>query len=137
MSAGAMPKGQEPWSRSGGDADRQGADTAPCSQHQAGERIEGYVNQGEDQDSHPDRTGELQETEEVEGREEIRMSGVVFDRKWVIKTQEDFDKAMDILEHDVFIANMSDSYARTRSEKREIQKQLDDVTRQAKEAGLM
>lgn len=65
------------------------------------------------------------------------MSGVVFDRKWVIKTQEDFDKAMDTLEHDVFIANMSDSYARTRSEKREIQKQLDDVTRQAKEAGLM
>lgn len=65
------------------------------------------------------------------------MSGVVFGRKWVIKTQEDFDKAMDTLEHDTFIANMSDSYARTCSEKQEIQKQLDDVTRQAKEAGLM
>ena len=65
------------------------------------------------------------------------MSGVVYDRKWVIKTQEDFDKAMDTLESDLFIAEMSDSYARTRSEKHEIQKQLDDVTRQAKEAGLM
>ena len=30
------------------------------------------------------------------------MSGVVFGRKWVIKTQKDFDKAMDTLEHDVF-----------------------------------
>lgn len=65
------------------------------------------------------------------------MAGVIFDRKWIIKTQEDFDQAMDTLESDLFIANMSDSYARTRSEKHEIQKQLDDVTRQAKEAGLM
>lgn len=65
------------------------------------------------------------------------MAGVIFDRKWVIKTQQDFDQAMDTLESDLFIANMSDSYARTRSEKIEIQKQLDDVTRQAKEAGLM
>ena len=102
-----------------------------------GERIEGYVNQGKDQDSHPDRTGEPQETQGMEGREEIRMSGVVFDRKWVIKTQEDFDKAMDTLEHDVFIANMSDSYVQACNEKLEILKQLDDVTRQAKEAGLM
>ena len=62
---------------------------------------------------------------------------VVFDRKWVIKTQEDFDKAMDTLERDAFVAEMSDSYAVTCSEKREIRKQLDDVTRQAKEAGLM
>lgn len=62
---------------------------------------------------------------------------VEFGRKWVIKTQEDFDRAMDTLEHDTFVAEMSDSYARTRSEKQEIRKQLDDVTRQAKEAGLM
>lgn len=65
------------------------------------------------------------------------MSGVVFDRAWVIRTQEDLDKAFDTLEHDVFIAEMSDSYARTRSEKREIERQLDDVVRQAKEVELM
>ena len=62
---------------------------------------------------------------------------VVYGRKWVIKTQQDFDEAMDTLEHDAFVAEMSDSYAVTRSEKREIKRQLDDVTRQAKEVGLM
>lgn len=65
------------------------------------------------------------------------MAGVVFNRKWVIKTQKDFDNAMDTLENDVFIAEMSDSYAVTRSEKAEIQKQLDDVIKQAKKVGLM
>ena len=58
------------------DADRQGADSAPCSQHQAGERIEGYVNQGEDQDSHPDRTGEPQEAGRVQEGRESRMKSI-------------------------------------------------------------
>ena len=62
---------------------------------------------------------------------------VIFGRKWSIKTQEDFDHAMDTLENDATCAEMSDSYAVTCTERREIRKQLDDVTRQAKEAGLM
>ena len=65
------------------------------------------------------------------------MVGVVFGRKWVIKNQKDFDKAMDTLENDFIVAKKSGSYDRMVAQKHEIKKQLDDVTRQAKEAGLM
>lgn len=109
---------------------------APGCQHQAGERIEGYDNQGTVRDAQTHRSGKPAQAERVEGKEEERMS-VVYGRKWVIKTQEDFDKAMDTLDYDAFVAEMSDSYARTCSEKQEIRQQMDDVIRQAKEAGLM
>ena len=65
------------------------------------------------------------------------MERVTPDKKWVIKTQQDFDDAMDTLEGNAFVAEMSDSYAITCAEKREIGRQLDDVIRQAKEIGLM
>lgn len=64
------------------------------------------------------------------------MDVVKFDRKWEINTQEDLKKALETLDGNEFIANMSDSYEVTRSEVREVDKQRADVIRQAKEKGL-
>lgn len=64
------------------------------------------------------------------------MNIVTFNRKWEINTQEDLEKAMEELDGNEFVANMSDSYAVTRSEVREVDKQRADVIRQAKEKGL-
>ena len=61
------------------------------------------------------------------------MAGVVFDREWHIHSKEDFDQAIAILNEDAFIAEMSDCYAVTCSEKAEIARQRLEVYRQAKE----
>lgn len=65
------------------------------------------------------------------------MDVVKFDRKWEINTQEDLEKALETLDGNEFIANMSDSYAVTCSEIREVDKQRTEVIRQAKEKGLL
>ena len=62
---------------------------------------------------------------------------IVYGRKWEIKTREDYVKAMDALRYDAFCAEMSDSYAITCAEKAEIRKQMNEVTRQAQEAGII
>lgn len=64
------------------------------------------------------------------------MNIVIFDRKWEINTKEDLEKALETLDGNEFIANMSDSYAVTCSEVREVDRQRADVIRQAKEKGL-
>lgn len=64
------------------------------------------------------------------------MDVVKFDRKWEINTQEDLEKALETLDGNEFIANMSDDYSRTRSEVAEVDRQRADVIRQAKEKGL-
>ena len=64
------------------------------------------------------------------------MDVVKYGRKWEIRTQEDLEKALETLDGNEFIANMSDSYAVTRSEVEEVDRQRADVIRQAKEKGL-
>lgn len=64
------------------------------------------------------------------------MDVVKFNRKWEINTQEDLEKALETLDGNEFIANMSDDYSRTRVEVAEVDKQRADVIRQAKEKGL-
>ena len=64
------------------------------------------------------------------------MNVVKFDRKWEINTQEDLEQALETLDGNEFIANMSDDYFRTRSEIAEVDRQRADVIRQAKEKGL-
>ena len=60
------------------------------------------------------------------------MSGVIFDRKWDINSREDYEKAMETLKRDDFIAEMSDSYAITCSERREVRKQRLEIMEQVK-----
>jgi hypothetical protein len=67
----------------------------------------------------------------------VNMDVVKFDRKWEINTQEDLEKALETLDGNEFIANMSDDYSRTRSEVAEVDRQRADVIRQAKEKGLL
>ena len=64
------------------------------------------------------------------------MEWVTQNKQWIIKTQQDFDEAMKTLDENDFVAEMSDSYAMTCAEKREIRRQRADVIRQAKEIGL-
>ena len=65
------------------------------------------------------------------------MAGVVFNRKWEIKTADDLKTALETLKDDDFIAEMSDCYAVTCSEKAEVSKQRADVMFQAKLIGLI
>lgn len=66
----------------------------------------------------------------------VNMDVVKFDRKWEINTQEELEHALETLDGNEFIANMSDDYSRTRSEVAEVDRQRADVIRQAKEKGL-
>lgn len=65
------------------------------------------------------------------------MSGVVFGREWHITTHAEYRAAMDALADAQFIAEMSDSYAVTRAETAEIDRQREQVIEQAKAAGIM
>ena len=65
------------------------------------------------------------------------MQGVAFGREWVITTYAEYRAAMNALADAEFIAEMSDSYAVTRSEKREIDRQREQVMEQARIAGVM
>ena len=62
--------------------------------------------------------------------EVIEKSWVIFGRKFVIKTAQDYERAMAILDGNDFVADMSDSYSRTFTEKHEIALQRADVERQ-------
>lgn len=65
------------------------------------------------------------------------MSGVVFGREWNITTAAEYRAAMNELADAEFIAEMSDSYAVTRREKDEIDRQRENVLRQAKENNIL
>lgn len=65
------------------------------------------------------------------------MAGVVFNRKWEINTADDLKTALETLKDDDFIAEMSDSYAVTCCERREVSRQRADVMEQAKLKGLI
>jgi len=64
------------------------------------------------------------------------MERVRFGRKWEIHTGDDLARALEILKDNEFMANMSDSYAVTRSELAEIAKQRLECFRLAREAGI-
>jgi hypothetical protein len=66
----------------------------------------------------------------------VSMDVVKFDRKWEINTQEDLKKALETLDGNEFIAEMSDDFRCWSSEKAEVKRQRADVIRQAKEKGL-
>lgn len=65
------------------------------------------------------------------------MTRVIFGRIWEIKTVEDYNNAVDILEGNLFIASMSDDYNWYRAETDEAEKQLRDVKRQAVALGII
>ena len=65
------------------------------------------------------------------------MQGVISGREWHIATVADYRAAMNALADAEFIAEMSDSYAVTRAEKAEIDRQREQVMEQAKAAGIM
>lgn len=58
-------------------------------------------------------------------------------REWVIKTREDYENAMKVLEGNRFCAMMSDDYRREQEEEREIRKQENEVRKQALALGLI
>ena len=58
-------------------------------------------------------------------------------REWVIKTREDYENAMKVLDGNRFCAQMSDDYRREQEEEREIRKQENEVRKQALALGLI
>lgn len=58
-------------------------------------------------------------------------------REWVIKTHEDYENAMKVLDGNRFCAAMSDDYRREQEEEREIRKQENEVRKQALALGLI
>ena len=75
--------------------------------------------------------------EPSEERKACKMSIVKFGRQWVIKTAEDYEKALQILEGNDFIAEMGEGLDQWRREKAEIARQRADVTRQAEALGII
>lgn len=65
------------------------------------------------------------------------MTRVEFGRVWEINTVEDFNKAMETLEDNKFIANMSDDFRCWAREMAEVDKQMSAVKRMAREKGIM
>lgn len=65
------------------------------------------------------------------------MEMVKMGRKWEINTKEDYDKAMEILDGNEFIAEMSDDFTYWKREKAEVARQRADVTAQAKVKGII
>lgn len=65
------------------------------------------------------------------------MSMVQMGRVWKIETRADYDTAMDTLDGNEFIANMSDDSYNYRREMEEIAKQRAMVTRMAREKGII
>ena len=62
---------------------------------------------------------------------------VKFGRVWEINTRADYDKAMETLDGNEFCANMSDDYGACKRELAEVKKQRAEVTKQAKEKGII
>lgn len=65
------------------------------------------------------------------------MNRVVNGRKWEINTIEDYEKAMEELDGNDFIAEMSDDFSYWKSEKAEVAAQRAQVIAQAKEKGII
>lgn len=65
------------------------------------------------------------------------MSMVQIGKKWEITTIEEYNKAMEILDGNEFVAMMSDDYGMEKRERAEIERQRADVTKQAKEKGII
>lgn len=65
------------------------------------------------------------------------MNRVVNGRKWEINTLEDYEKAMEELDGNEFIAEMSDDFSYWQSEKAEVAAQRAQVICQAKEKGII
>lgn len=58
------------------------------------------------------------------------MKSVQFGKQWEIKSYDDYIKAMDILEENLFVARMSDCFAVEMEETAEISRQRRDVMKQ-------
>ena len=65
------------------------------------------------------------------------VSTIKMGRQWVIETAEDYNKAIETLEGNKFCAMMSDDYYWYRKEMNEYNRQLADVTTQAKAKGII
>jgi hypothetical protein len=65
------------------------------------------------------------------------MGIVKIGRKWIIKTAEDYEKALEILDGNDFIADMGEGLDQWRREKDEIARQRADVKRQAVALGII
>lgn len=66
-----------------------------------------------------------------------KMGIVQMGKKWVIKTAEDYEKALEVLDGNEFCANMSDDFSCYRREIAEIDKQRYDVKKQATALGII
>lgn len=64
------------------------------------------------------------------------MTMVVKGKQWEINTLEEYTTAMEILDGNEFIANMSDDWRQAENELREIERQRREVQKQAKEKGI-
>lgn len=65
------------------------------------------------------------------------VSAIKMGRQWVIETAEDYNKAIETLEKNKFCAMMSDDFYWYRKELNEYNRQLADVTAQAKAKGII
>lgn len=65
------------------------------------------------------------------------MSLVEMGKKWIIKTAEDYEKALKVLDGNDFCAEMSDDFGVWQKEKAEIAKQRADVKAQAVALGII
>lgn len=65
------------------------------------------------------------------------MTRVEESKIWEINSMEDYEKAMDILEGNLFIASMSDDYYWYSRETEEANRQIREVKRQAREKGFI
>ena len=65
------------------------------------------------------------------------MGIVQMGKQWVIKTAEDYEKALEVLDDNEFCANMSDDFSCYRREIAEIDKQRYDVKKQAIALGII
>ena len=65
------------------------------------------------------------------------MSMVQMGKKWEITTIEEYNKAMEILDGNEFIARMSDDYGMEKRECAEIDRQRADIEKQAKEKRII
>ena len=75
-------------------------------------------------------------TEERE-RKVPRMDIVNFGKKWIIKTREDYENALRVLDGNEFCAEMSDDLYNWRREKAEVAAQRADVRKQAVALGIV
>lgn len=65
------------------------------------------------------------------------MRQVEMGKKWVIETKADYDEALQTLEENEFIAEMSDDFTYWKAEKAEVARQRAEVIAQAKAKGII